>query len=210
VSGDARIIVRMSEDLPQDGAPAGPAEREAFDREVEAVAPALFTWAEVRLRGELRSQLDPQDLVQEVWCRAWRKRDSFDAASTSFRYWIFRIAKNVLLEGLRRMRDAGFAAGKPGSTTRLFALQELTDSATGVTRRVARDEGLKLFAEWLAGLDEEDQSLILHCGLEGMGRAEAAVRLQLGQEALAKRWQRLLRRLEEQKLPRQLLASMER
>lgn len=182
--------------------------RLAFDRMYEAVAPALFAWADVRIRADVRAWLDPQDLVQEVWCRAWRRHAEFDPESTSFRYWVFRIAKNVLLEGFRRLREPSFRAGPAGSTTRLYALQELPDSATGVTRRIARDEGLKLFAAWLRGLDDEDQRLILHCGLEGMSHSEASERLQLSPDAVAKRWQRLRAKLEEQRVPREIYVSV--
>jgi RNA polymerase sigma-70 factor, ECF subfamily len=178
----------------------------------ERLAPALFAWAQIRIRSELKPWLEPQDLVQEVWCRAWRSFPSFDPAertgSGAFRYWIFRIAKHVLLEAVRESRSPTFRAGS-GSTTRLFALREVPDSVTAASRRLARSESLERFARWMQDLDEEDRRLVVHCGLEGMRHDEVAARLQLSTAAVDKRWQRLRSRVEAQREPRELLALLE-
>ncbi|HZD70204.1 MAG TPA: sigma-70 family RNA polymerase sigma factor [Actinomycetes bacterium] len=44
---------------------------------------------------------DAEDLVQETFLRAWRKRTSFQGRST-FRAWLYGIATNACLEELRR------------------------------------------------------------------------------------------------------------
>ena len=43
----------------------------------ERIAPSLYTWAELRIRPELRQWVDPGDVVQEVWCRAWKVFGTF-------------------------------------------------------------------------------------------------------------------------------------
>lgn len=176
-----------------------------FGKLYERIAPALYTWASLRIRSGLRGSIDPADLVQEVWCRAWRSFGDFDPAQVSFRLWIFRIAKHVLLEAVRRAERDG---GAPGSTTRLVALGEIPDEATAVSRRVARLEGLDKLRDWIEGLDEEDRSLVVHCGLEGLPHAQVAERLDLEREAVSKRWQRLRARLAEMRLPRELHAAL--
>src|SRR4029078_12177519 len=87
----------------------------------ERVAPALYTWASLRIRPAMRGAIDPEDVVQGVWCRAWRVFYKFDPEVSGFRMWVFRIAKNVLLEGFRKVsRSGGMAAGP---STRLFQMQ---------------------------------------------------------------------------------------
>jgi RNA polymerase sigma-70 factor, ECF subfamily len=70
---------------------------------------AAFTALVERHRRELQlhcyrmlgSLEDSEDLVQETFLRAWRKRESFQGRST-FRAWLYRIATNACLDALER------------------------------------------------------------------------------------------------------------
>ncbi|MBL8859054.1 MAG: sigma-70 family RNA polymerase sigma factor [Planctomycetes bacterium] len=171
----------------------------------ERIAPALFTWASLRIRPAMRTALDPQDVVQEVWCRAWNGFQRFDPDETPFRLWVFRIAKNVLLEGFRKLQRSGEPAAGP--STRLFMLQNLPDSATAVSRKVARHEGIQVLLEWVETLAEEEKQLFVHCGLEGLSYAEVAERMQLPRDTIAKRWQVLRARVAQFGVPNDLIAG---
>jgi len=159
----------------------------------ERLAPALLAWAELRVRPSFRPWIEPADLIQEVWYRAWKSLDRYDPGRP-FRPWLFAIAKNVLLEGARRLRGAE-PRSPGGGSSRLFPLQNLPDSATAVSRRVARDEALARFVEQVRALPRVDRRLVLHIGLEGLTVQRAAERLELAPEAAKKRWQRLRARL---------------
>ncbi len=179
----------------------------SFGALYEKIAPALFTWAEIRIRRDVRQHVSPEDVVQEVWCRAWKIFDKFDPENGSFRYWIFRVAKNVLYEALRSLKDPSALPGG-GGTTRVLMLDGVPDDATRITMRVARDESLGKCADWIRALEDEDRKLVIHCGLEGLTYVETAERLAIGAEAVAKRWQRLRERLREQALPQQLFSEL--
>ena len=173
-----------------------------FARLYEHIAPAVFTWAQLRMRPEQKAVLDPADLVQEVWLRAWRKIDTFDAERIPFRFWIFRIAKNVALEASRQARkpDRGRQPSGDGSP-----LDAVADSITGVSARVARDESLARFQAAVLELPEDERKLVIHCGLEGLPLREVGERLAISEEAATKRWQRLRQRLQSGELPAHLL-----
>jgi RNA polymerase sigma-70 factor (TIGR02960 family) len=49
----------------------------------------------------LASYEEAEDAVQEVFLRAWRRRDTFEGGSL-FRAWLYRIATNLCLDQLRR------------------------------------------------------------------------------------------------------------
>jgi len=181
---------------------------ESFGALYERIAPALYTWAEIRIRPQVRQWLEPGDLVQEVWCRALRAFDQFDPQTTSFRYWIFRVGKNVLLEAVRKAGSPAAQGQAPGSSERLLALGQVPDAVTGVSRRLSRQEELGRFREWVGELERDDRELLLHHGLEGLSHAEVGERLSLGAEAVAKRWQRLRVRLEQASVPQDVLTVL--
>ncbi len=69
----------------------------AFAELVETYRPALQAHC-YRMLGSFE---DSEDLVQETFLRAWRKRGSFQGRS-SFRTWLYRIATNACLDALGR------------------------------------------------------------------------------------------------------------
>ncbi len=178
-----------------------------FDELYARIAPALYTWAKLRVRPAMRGFVDPEDVVQEVWCRACKGFDGFDSDGANFRAWIFRIAKNVLLEAFRKHQSLASAPGGPGATTRLFQLQNLPDSATNISQRLARDDGIQHLLEWVEALDEDEQKLFVHCGLEGLTYAEVSERMQVQRDAIAKRWQKLRERIAQFGVSKDLLAE---
>lgn len=169
------------------GAQARLARQELFER----VSPALYAWFALHLRGPLRQQFDVEDLLQETTLRALESLANWRVELGSFRQYYFGIAKNLLAMALRRRsRDPS----RPRAAETSSASQQL-DPATTLTRAVARDEELLELVKLLEALPDEDRSLVLHRGLEGLPHDEVARILGVSVDAAQKRWQRLCERL---------------
>lgn len=165
---------------------------DAFARQFEVVGPVLLAWARLRVRPELRVQLDPEDLLQEVGCRAFANVRAFDARRGSFRQWLFGIANRVLLEAMRELgRQPRSLEIGPERT----GFSDVAAVITSITRKVARDELVGRFLLQVDGLEAGDRELLLHHGLEELTHAQVATLLGIGEDAVRKRWQRLRDRL---------------
>jgi RNA polymerase sigma factor (sigma-70 family) len=168
--------------------------RAGLEHEYTQVAPTLYAWAELRIRPGMRGRIDPQDLVQEVWLRVLEIHPRGLAAAPSFRAWILRVAKNVLLEGLRRAQRAPEPHGA-GPSSRGRFLSAVPESVTSLTQRLARDDAMRSFVAGVRELSPDDARLLVRCGLEQETCAQVAAQLGLSEEAVYKRWQRLRAKL---------------
>lgn len=176
-----------------------------FEELYARVAPALYGWTSLRIHAELRGRIDPEEIVQETWLRALAEFQKYDERRGTFRAWIFGLAKNVLLEGLHTAHRSPRSGA--GTTSGFSPLEHLPDLATSATRRLARDEGLQRFLACVRELGEEEQTLMILVGLEGLSCAQAALRLGISHEAALKRWQRLRGEIVSRDLPSALLVD---
>lgn len=80
-------------------APPGAAEHLDVAAAYSAHGPELYRFA-LRQLGDGGAA---QDVVQEVFLRAWRAAGSFDPQLASLRTWLFAIARNVVVDEVRRV-----------------------------------------------------------------------------------------------------------
>lgn len=170
----------------------------------ERHARALFAWANLRIGERLRARLEPDDLVQEVCFRAFLRFSTYDA-SRPFRGWLLGIANNVLREALVNLNRAPVAQGRLIADSSHLLIREVIDDATSVSRRIARDEGLRTFLERLGKLTDDDRKLLVYRGLEGLSHSRVAELLEISASACEKRWQRLVTQLKTDDLSPDLL-----
>lgn len=60
---------------------------------------------------QLRDDGAAQEVVQEVFLRAWRRADTFDGTVASLRGWLFAIARNVVVDEVRRLAVRPWRSG---------------------------------------------------------------------------------------------------
>lgn len=109
-----------------------------------------------------------QDVVQEVFLRAWRAQRSYDPLLASLRTWLFAIARNVVVDEARRF------AVRPWQ-------RNLTDGA-GVESAAAGGLDEQLVDAWvveeaLRRIGEDHRSAIVQTHLRGRPHAEVAAEL---------------------------------
>ncbi len=89
--GHARLAARVAESR----------DRQAFAQ--------LFDYFAPRLNGYLRKlgmdAAAAEDLAQEVMTVLWHKADLFDPTKSSLATWLFRVARNRRIDGMRRDRS---------------------------------------------------------------------------------------------------------
>jgi RNA polymerase sigma factor (sigma-70 family) len=178
--------------------------RARFAALYEDAAPALAAWAELRIRRSMRALVDPLDVVQETWVRAWKLWPTFDERERPFRPWLFAVAQRVLYDAFKAVRGVAAPRGGESGGPRWSAVP---DDATSVSRKLARDELLQAFLARVAALDEDERRLFLYRGLEALPHDEVGRRLGLAAAAARKRWERLRDKLVDLGLPAALGAA---
>lgn len=59
--------------------------------------------------ARLTNKTDADDIVSEVFIKVWKHLDSFDSTKSSFKTWIFTIAKNASTDFLRKKKSLVFS-----------------------------------------------------------------------------------------------------
>lgn len=140
-----------------DAGPGAPFDVEAAYREHAGV---LYGFA-VHALGD---RSDAEDLVQEVFARAWRAGPAYDPAQGSVRTWLFAIARNLVLDAhrtrTRRPRTTGAALEVGGAPP-------VPGPEDAVVERVR-------VVEALARLSPEHREVVAAVHLQGRTYAELA------------------------------------
>ncbi|MHA6630770.1 sigma-70 family RNA polymerase sigma factor [Pseudonocardia sichuanensis] len=111
-----------------------------------------------------------QDVVQEVFLRAWRRADSYDPSIASLRVWLFALARNAVIDEVRRVAVRPWRRGLVGEVE--------ADARTGSVD--AAEHALVdtwLVEEALRRIREEHRTAIVQTYLRGRPYAEVAAEL---------------------------------
>jgi len=155
-------------------------DRLAFDRLFGRVGSRIYVYLHSRMDERLRRVMDAEDLLQEVYLKAFEAFEEFeDRGRGSLGRWMVGIANNRIRTHLKRLgyekrdprREVPLTPpdgdGSSGPRTRL-------GPATPPSRAVARDEETRRMAHAVAALPEDRRELILLHFYEGRTLAEVA------------------------------------
>jgi RNA polymerase sigma-70 factor (ECF subfamily) len=159
-----------------------------------------------RMDPQLRSRVDPSDVLQEVYLEAFQHLGEYlRQTDVPFFVWLRAVAGNKLLELHRyhlgtRMRDAGrevsIDRGGPAATSAALAAQ-LLGHATAPSEAAIRAEAKILLQEALNAMDPIDREVLALRHFEHLTPAESARVLGIKEKAAGMRYLRALKRLKE-------------
>lgn len=136
-----------------------------FAEEVHPHEPMLRAW----LRGSFPGKCELDDVVQESYLRVWRARTAEPIRST--KAFLFRVARNVVIDLLRRDRNS------PVESVADLASLPAADERPSAIECLTANERLQLLADAIAALPPRGRELMLLCKIHGITHHEAAVRL---------------------------------
>lgn len=163
-------------------APAGDEDAASLERAGrgdESSLQRLFDRWKLPLLGffyrSLGSRADAEDLTLEVFVRLHRSADRY-RRSARFSTYLFHIARNVLLNELRRRQR------KPAETASPAMFDHLTAEDSGASRRLAELE--EVFQHALTRLPEKYRTPLLLLKQQHMESPEVAATLEITENAL--------------------------
>lgn len=147
------------------------------------------------LPESLRSKLDPEDILQVVFERAWRNIAALqEANSAGFHRWIAGIARHVVADAIRRFHF------EKRHVRREKAFHTASDSgafacAHTPSQSAARREQAVKIAAILDELKESYRNVIIHRILEGRSTGETAALLKMSSQNVRVTLSRALQKL---------------
>jgi len=173
-------------------------DREAFTPLFEKYHRRLAVLIQCRMSPELRAAVEVDDVLQEVFLRAFRDLPAFEYRKPgSFMQWLASITGHVIIDLARyqgREQRAGETVRFRSESNPLGP--DPADSRTP-TRILRQREELRVLADKLAELPPDYREVILLAKVEGLSTSEMSERLGRSREAVAVLLHRAVKRFRE-------------
>jgi RNA polymerase sigma-70 factor (ECF subfamily) len=145
----------------------------AFATIYEQYAPAVCRFLRIRLSG---SQETAEDVTSAVFLKVWQKLDLYVDSGVPFQSWLFRVARNCLIDHLRRLPRT---------------MAESLDLAFHVPDAASRSEygqvlDRQMLEDALTHLSAEQRRAVTLRFLEGRNLAETAIAMGRSTDAVKK------------------------
>lgn len=171
---------------------------EALGRILERERAYLRRLLDFRMGPDLRSRVDPSDVIQETQLAVNLRIEEFlSQRPTSFRLWL----RNKALEQLSNLRRKHVGALKrsvrreikrPDASSVALAAAIITDHPSSIARRRELSQQTE---EAMAQLPDKDREVLLLRHVEALSNAEVAELLGISGDAASKRYGRAILRL---------------
>ena len=128
---------------------------ESFKILVERYAQPLYGFA-YRMTGK---QELSEDIVQETFVKVWKKIGQYNAGSNTFKPWIFTIARNTIIDQLRKKKMPTISDfdSKDGYN---FLTETISDPDTLPATLIAKAEQKNMIDESMQSLSAEDREIL--------------------------------------------------
>jgi RNA polymerase sigma-70 factor, ECF subfamily len=185
---------------------------ELFSRGEGAVAELIDRYREkllrmisVRMDYRIRSKVDGEDILQDVYVESARRIDDYiRRPSVPFFIWLRQITRQVLIDTHRRYletdkrdvrREATPYAAEWSCAGSVFLATQLADSLTSPSQCAVRGEVVTRMNTAMEQLNHRDREVLVLRHLEELSNNEVAEVLRIDRYAASKRYLRALARL---------------
>jgi len=170
--------------------------RAAREERLALHAEKLRTYVEFRLGPALARRVEPEDVVQETFLRAWRDLEHVTLSGEGALFgWLTTIARHVIVDVARaartRKRAGGVVALERDAWSR-SGTAEPADPASGPRTRAARNERQARMHAAFRALSPRHRRVIALRQFEQRSAREAAARLGCGEMAVHALFRRAL------------------
>ncbi len=168
------IMVKLPDAIEFIGKAKG-GDRTAFDRLFSNAHDQLVNFIRSRMGPALRQHLDPEDVLQETFLRAFRSMAQFEwKGEESFARWLEGIAGHTLADAARSSRGR----------KELQIGHDPVAETVSPSRHLRREERFGRLRKSLQGLSPDHQTVIMLSRIEGLTIKEIAGRMERSESAV--------------------------
>ncbi|MCH7532403.1 MAG: sigma-70 family RNA polymerase sigma factor [Gemmatimonadetes bacterium] len=143
------------------------------------------------IRFRVATREAAEDVTSDVFMKALRSFDRYDASRASPRTWLLRIARNAVTDHLRALKRRG------SLHVSLDRIPDLVANVPSAEERVIKQERIQRLLNGSQMLGKADQDILSLRYGSGLQNAEIAEHLDISNNAVAVRLHRALKRLKD-------------
>lgn len=138
------------------------------------------------IRSQVRDAAEAEDILQDVWLEFYAAADAIEQVGA----WLFRVARNRIVDRARKKKKAEALASADDEDDRSWLEEQLPDPAAGPDAAYARSVLLASIQTALQTLPPEQRDVFVAHEIEGRSFAEMSAQWRVAQNTLLARKRR--------------------